>query len=257
MRLQIVGLERQALTEYIAAKHPHFDVVESAPDVIVCYGGDGTLLYGERKHPGVPKIMIRNSQVCANCSRLAKDTVLTLLHEGKYTIVDHVKIEAHKNDAVLFAMNDIVLAHPQVNGTLRAKVFINHQQYGEAILGDGIVVSTPIGSTGYYQSITRSHFQSGIGIAFNNTVNIVSHLVVNENTHLEVEVIRGPGLVAADNDENHISLSTGDRVQVVASAKKARLIHFAQEHARFHMSISTDRVPLGFCQICRERYEDL
>ncbi len=256
MRLRIFGLERQKLMDFIQEHHPEFEIVESDPDVVVCFGGDGTLLFGERQFPGIPKIMIRNSQVCANCAELGKDVVLRLLHEGRYTVVEHLKLEGHANGQHLIALNDIVVAHPQVNGTLRAKVRINRRPYGDAILGDGIVVSTPVGSTGYYQSITRSHFQSGIGIAFNNAVNIVSHLVLDENTHLEVEVIRGPGVVAADNDETQIPLETGDHAEIYRSAEKARLIRFPEEYARFHIQTGTERVPLGFCQTCHQPYQN-
>jgi len=254
MRIHILGLERQSLIEYVRGHFPDIEVVESNPDVIVCYGGDGTLLYGERLYPGVPKVMLRNSQVCASCAQEAKEVVLPLLRDSQYTVVDHLKLEARLGTRTLTAMNDIVLAHPHVNGTLRAKVSINHQPYGDAILGDGIVVSTPVGSTGYYQSITRSHFQSGIGIAFNNTVNIVGHLVVDESTHIAVDIIRGPGLVAADNNEEHIPLSTGDHVEVYASKDTAHLIRFSEANARFSLGVSTERVPLGFCQICHQRY---
>lgn len=256
MRLQVAGLKRQELIDYIHAQFPALEVVDSQPDVIVCYGGDGTLLYAERTHPGVPKILLRNSQVCARCSTLSKETVLPLLQAGKFTIVEHSKLEASAHGETLVALNDIVIAHPHVNGTIRAKVYINGQQYGEGIIGDGVVVCTPIGSTGYYQSITHSHFQSGIGIAFNNTVNIISHLVVNEDTRIAVEILRGPALLGDDNDERQVPLENGERVDIAVSEKKARLIHFAQEYSRFHMTMTTERVPMGFCQICHERYQE-
>lgn len=254
MRIQIVGVQQDELAAYMREHFPAAELVDVNPDIIICFGGDGTLLYAERHYPGVPKILLRNSQICKRCSVLAKETVLPLLLAGKYTVVDHAKLEARSHGKVLIALNDVVVAHPHVNGTVRAKVEINGRQYGDGIIGDGIVVCTPIGSTGYYQSITRSHFQSGIGIAFNNTVNIVSHLVVNENTKIAVEIIRGPALLGDDNDETQIPLDTGDRVEIGVSEKKARLIHFAEEYSRFHMTMTTERVPLGFCQICHERY---
>ena len=41
-----------------------FEVVEKNPDFIVCYGGDGTVLFSERKFPGVPKLIIKTSRAC-------------------------------------------------------------------------------------------------------------------------------------------------------------------------------------------------
>ena len=37
-------------------------LVDDDPDIVVCYGGDGTLLSAEHRWPGVPKVPIRNSR---------------------------------------------------------------------------------------------------------------------------------------------------------------------------------------------------
>ncbi len=252
MKVQVTGLQRKQLATYIEEKFPTIDLVEEKPDLIITYGGDGSLLYAERHFPGVPKVMLRNSQVCTLCANMSRDTVLQLILEEQYDIVPYTKLEAEAKGKKLTALNDVVVGHPFVNGTLRAKVSINGEQYGDEILGDGIVISTPIGSTGYYQSITRSNFQFGIGIAFNNVVRIVSHLVVDEETPIEVEVTRGPGIVAADNDEGQIDLSTGDRVQIRRSKEKAQIVHFPSEHRRFNLTAQSNRLPLGLCQICKK-----
>ena len=41
-----------------------FELVEEDPDFVVCYGGDGTVLFSERKFPGVPKLIIKTSRAC-------------------------------------------------------------------------------------------------------------------------------------------------------------------------------------------------
>lgn len=253
MKLQIIGLEAQELKSYIRVHYPRIAIVQKKPDVMICYGGDGTLLYGERMHPGIPKLLLRNSQICPSCSQTVKDEVLDLLQKKEYSIEQFIKLEAQVRRKHLLALNDIVVAHSKVNGTLRARVVISGKPYGDAILGDGIVVSTSIGSTGYYQSITRSHFASGIGIAFNNTVNIVSHLVVDESAVVEVSVIRGEGVVAADNNEEYLSVSPADSVRIFTSKKKAHLVIFPDQYAKLNAA-SKDRVPLGFCQVCHQHY---
>lgn len=255
MKVQIVGLQKKALAAYISKKYPGISVVQKNPDIVICHGGDGTLLYGEREFPGIPKVMIRNSQICTTCAKITKDTILQLIQEKQYSIVEFTKIQAETKNKKMIALNDIVVGHPHVNGTLRVKVFIKGKQYGDEVLGDGVIVSTPIGSTGYYQSITHSNFQSGIGIAFNNAVKIISHLVVDESTDVEIEVSRGPGVVACDNDEEVIPISTGDRVRIVAAKEKAKIIEFPGEHARFNVDTSSNRLPIGFCQICGQHYE--
>lgn len=260
MKIYIVGLQKAALVEYIQQEFPaDFELLseEAAAageaEVIVCYGGDGTLLYGERLFPGTPKVMIRNSQVCHLCSNEARETILQLLIDGSYSTESHMKLEVEAKGEVLTALNDIIIGHSAVNGTLRALVYVNGQQYGDELFGDGVVISTPIGSTGYYQSITRSNFHDGIGIAFNNTVNVVSHLVVAENSDIQVEITRGPGMVAADNNQQQVQLTVGERATIRRSAHSATIVRFdGEELQRFNVNTGSDRVPLGKCQLCRK-----
>ncbi len=255
MKALVVGLQKKTLEKHIVEKYPDLKLTDKKPDVILSYGGDGTLLFAEREHPEVPKVMIRNSQVCKLCSTVAKDTILELLLKKEYDIAKFTKLEVTAHEKTMLALNDVIVGHPQVNGTLRARVYINDQLYHQETLGDGVVVSTPIGSTGYYLSITRSNFNHGIGIAFNNTVNIVSHLVVDEDSKVEIEVTRGPGVVTTDNNDEYIDLSTGDRITIIASKQRAQLIQFPKEHERFNVSTSSNRVPSGYCQICGQHYE--
>lgn len=256
MKIKLVGLQKNVLASYMGEHHPDIELVEESPDLIICFGGDGTLLYGERNYPGVPKVLLRNSLICDSCAKIAKDEIPRLIKEGKFDVVEHAKLQGNAPDGtVLTGLNDVVIAHPHVNGTLRARVFVNRKQYGDEVLGDGIVIATPVGSTGYYQSITRSNFQTGIAMAFNNSVKIINHIVLKEDSVIEIEITRGPGLFAADNDENQVELSTGDRVSIHASDQKARLVEFYEEYDRFNVTTGTNRVPLGFCQICRQHYD--
>ncbi|MBU0496351.1 MAG: NAD(+)/NADH kinase [Candidatus Thermoplasmatota archaeon] len=255
MKIQVVGLQKKALEKLIKEKYTSLELVDKKPEVVVSFGGDGTLLFAEREYPGVPKSLIRNSQVCKLCSTIVKETVLQLLQEEKFIITEYAKLEAFAQNRKVLALNDVVVGHPRINGTLRARVYIDKQIYHQEMFGDGVVISTPIGSTGYYQSITRSNFDHGIGIAFNNTVNIVSHLLVGEASEVEIEITRGPGIVAADNNEDYIEVSTGDFVHIKVSKERAKILQFPKEHERFNVNTSSNRVPSGYCQICRQHYE--
>lgn len=224
MRAAIVGLEKKKLEEKIRKEYPNIEVVEERPDVVLCYGGDGTLLYGERVYPGIPKALLRNSPVCHLCYDVSNDTVLYLLQEGHYDVVYHPKLEARINDNTLIALNDVIIGHSRVNSTLRMNMIVNGKQFGDELYGDGCIISTPLGSTGYYKSITSSYFETGIGIAFNNVIQDVNHMVVSTDTVIELTITRGPGALAVDNDEKQIQLSTGDTVRVTVAQEPAALI---------------------------------
>jgi NAD+ kinase len=84
--------------------------------------------------------------------------------------------------------------------------------YKGQIVGDGLVVATPFGSTGYFRNITHSLFRVGIGLAFNNCSDPVDHIIVRNDTVIRAEVIRGPAVLVADNDPARLDLDEGDVV---------------------------------------------
>lgn len=256
MRVIIAGLDNQELTRYIRRHFPQIKIVRSKPEFILCYGGDGTLLYAERKYPGVPKVMIRNSRVCTNCARTTRETILKLLIKGQYFLQNNSLLEAKLGDEIIYGLNDIIIGHATINTSLRYKVSLNGEAYGNDYLGDGIIVATPLGSTGYYQSVTQSTFQEGLGIAFNNTVHIIGHLVVPENTVIKVQVDRGPGLVVGDNAKKYLRIDNGQHVTIRQSHRSTEIVYFkGKKYRPYNISLGENRVPLGYCQICSKHIE--
>lgn len=252
MNIQLVGLQKKVLESIIQESYPELTIVEQNPEMIVAFGGDGTLLYGEREFPGIPKVLVRNSLICDQCKTSVRSTVLDLLRDGTYAVEPHLKLDATINGQTLSALYDVMVGHATVNGSVRVRLFLNGEPYQQEVVGDGVIISTPIGSTGYYQSITRSTFQIGIGVAFNNSVNFVNHMVIKEDAILRIEVTRGPGIAAVDNNEDRIAVSTGDIIEIQKSAQDAQLVVFPPAYQQYNFS--THRMPFGFCQICSKHY---
>ncbi|MFH1536738.1 MAG: hypothetical protein ABID45_01995 [Patescibacteria group bacterium] len=255
MRIQIVGLEKKELASYIRKNHPKLKITNN-PEVILCYGGDGTLLYAERHFPKKIKVMIRKSQICSKCLNETRENILQELEKKNFKIIQQHLLEAAVKKNKVYGLNDILIAHEKINTALRFKISLDGIQYGHEILGDGVLISTPFGSTGYYQSITRSNFQRGIGIAFNNTVNFIGHLVIKEKTIIKIEITRGPGLVFPDNAKKSIKVETGDIIKISRSTKFANLANFKGKNRKYNIGMSQNRVPLGLCQICAKGYTE-
>ena len=66
-----------------------FQIVERNPDYVITLGGDGTVLFSERKFPQVPKLIIKRSRICRKCDYAFSevDKVLKKIKQGKYMIV--------------------------------------------------------------------------------------------------------------------------------------------------------------------------
>jgi NAD+ kinase len=251
MNVAITGLEREKLASYIRKEFPEISIVRSNPEFILCYGGDGTLLYAERQYPGIPKVMIRNSRVCNTCARLGRDTILKLLIQNKFYLTEHYLLKAQVDHITMYGLNDIIVGHANINTSLRFVVYLNDEQYGGEYLGDGVIVATPLGSTAYYQSVTHSTFQSGLGVAFNNTVNSIGHLVVADSSIITVKVNREAAIIMADNDRTAIPVPLNTPVTIQRSDRVTSIVCYKEKnYHKFNIGIGENRVPLGYCQIC-------
>ena len=70
------------------------ELVENEPDLVISYGGDGSLLGAERDFPGVPKCPIRDMRQNPKCPRHSDMTTLEKLFNGELTETQIVKMVA-------------------------------------------------------------------------------------------------------------------------------------------------------------------
>jgi len=225
-----------------------FKVVKTKPQMVVTFGGDGTILKAERLFPQVPKLCARFSAVCLKCgvgveqkpnpanrhvSLLASYDALNKTLE-KIASMDKVEINKEdklaarvvRNGKTVFsvqALNEVQVHNHNplhaVRGTVRAA--------GRTVgfIGDGVIVATSFGSTGYFHSVSRQTFDNGMGIAFNNPVRPIPPLFLNKaNPQASITMERHNGLFLCDNSPDTFVLEAGDTVQAVLSKNKARFV---------------------------------
>ncbi|RJQ28840.1 hypothetical protein C4565_03120 [Candidatus Parcubacteria bacterium] len=194
------------------------------PDFVISYGGDGTLMGSEFKYPSIPKIILKGSLICKKAYSYSNEDALKKIQGGNYKIEKIEKILARTKSRELVALNDIVVHNKNPRHAIRYTLFINNKQINKEIIGDGIVVSTPFGSTGYYRSITDSFFETGIGLAFNNSTEQSDHMVLKEENIITLHVTRGPAMIYADNQEEEIELLDNEEVTIKLSEQFAHIV---------------------------------
>ncbi len=198
----------------------------TTPDVVVTVGGDGTLIGAERDFPGVPKLPLRDSNFCFHCSTLSNEEILKRLSYGKMITKNYLKIQATIGGKKFLSLNDFVIRNKIQTAALRFNITVNREPvYHEPLIGDGVVIASPFGSTGYFFSITRTPFTSGIGLAFNNIHNLEKRFeVAPEDATIEITITRGPGQFSSDNNPEIIELVEGDKIIITKSPKPAQLL---------------------------------
>jgi NAD+ kinase len=219
------GKDVEMLAKQIkACRH---QVVKRNPEVVITLGGDGSFLWAERKYPSVPKLMIRNHSICKKCTEGEVRFLLDRLLSKKYKIKSSPKIEAvikKKNQTIKkLAANDIVIRNKEQWHALRFTVAVNNKPLRKEYIGDGVVVATPFGSTGYFKSVAGRRFHSGIGLAFNNPTEKAKPIIMKDPV-LKVAIKRNTALLSADNDPKTVSLKPGDSAEIKKSKEEFKIV---------------------------------
>src|SRR3989344_2029299 len=222
MKATVVGENYEAILPLLQAAG--FEIVEAEPEFVISYGGDGTLVKSEHLFPGVPKIVLKNSAVCKKCSALGNDEVLARVARREYKVEELLKLEARFGEKKLVALNDVIVHNADPRHAIRYELLVNGRSVAGEVIGDGIVVATPFGSTAYYRSITDSFFEVGIGVAFNNSTEPSDHLILKEESLIKVKIVRGPAMVYADNWEDSIEIGEGDEIVIQKAAETAKIV---------------------------------
>jgi NAD+ kinase len=199
-------------------------IVREKPDVVVTYGGDGILLHSEREWPGVPKLPLRNSRRGKKCEPREVREAISKLAGGELLRHEVMKLRLEAKGLSQVGLNDVIVHNARPTSSLRCRVYLDNLEFGDEIVGDGIVVSTPFGSTAYYRSITRGIFHLGIGVAFNNSIEQVDHIVLREDAVIRIVITRGPAVVVADNHPELIDLDEDEDVVIHRAPEKAIIL---------------------------------
>lgn len=148
-----------------------FDIVLKAngweesenPEMVIFIGGDGTMLEAFNKYykEEVSFVGIHTGTLgfYADWKREEADFLLDKILNEQYERVNYplVEVEIVMNDGKtekFVALNEVVIKSKTMS-TFLLEVFINNQRF-ESFRGDGMIISTPSGSTAYNHSVSGS-----------------------------------------------------------------------------------------------------
>ncbi|MBI4843909.1 MAG: NAD(+)/NADH kinase [Nitrospirae bacterium] len=131
--------------------------VPSKSDIILVFGGDGTLLSAARMvgDMGIPILGI-NLGTLGFITEISRNEMLMNLDKvfsGKYKLEERIRLSADvyrsgKKAAGYSALNDVVLNKSALSRMFQLDIHIN-KKYVTTFKADGLIVSTPTGSTAH------------------------------------------------------------------------------------------------------------
>jgi NAD+ kinase len=133
-----------------------FDILCRECDLLVTVGGDGTLISAVRRSHdfGKPVMGIHAGKLgfLADVALDELDTFLTQVKAGEYRIDERAMLEAviktQAGEKKVVAFNDIVITRPSISKMIHVETFVDGKSFN-TYFGDGVIISTPTGSTAY------------------------------------------------------------------------------------------------------------
>jgi len=133
------------------------DLSARRPDLLIVLGGDGTLLSAARSVAPLPTpILGVNLGSLGFLTEVSLEDLyptLAAVHAGEVEADDRSMLHAMlvRDEKVLqefHALNDVILSKSTIARLVAFEIFIN-QEFVSSYRGDGLIVSTPTGSTAY------------------------------------------------------------------------------------------------------------
>ena len=134
--------------------------VDKSFDILISIGGDGTILRAITYvgNSGIPILGV-NAGRLGFLAKVQKEDIhsfLQIVIDKKYTISERtlLKLETkpeNKEIAINFALNEITVSRKDTTSMITIETSLN-DEYLNSYWADGLIISTPTGSTGYSMS---------------------------------------------------------------------------------------------------------
>lgn len=135
-----------------------FETLDESVDLFFTIGGDGTILSATKfvKNLDIPIIGINTGRL-GFLATIHKDEIKKSIEDilaGKYKVSErsllNVELEAQEGvlDTFPFALNDVAISRKETTSMITIETWLN-DEFLNSYWSDGIIISTPTGSTGY------------------------------------------------------------------------------------------------------------
>lgn len=222
------------LTAYPIKKVEEF---AGAIDLAVVLGGDGTMLGIGRQLAGsnVPLVGINMGRLgyMTDIPIQNVQTVLPQIIAGEYeadtrTLLDAVVMRNGKEINQALALNDVVVNRSGISGMVELAVRVNGSfMYNQR--SDGLIVSTPTGSTAYALSAGGPILHprvAGILLAPIAPHSLSNRpIVLPQDIVVSIEVVDGREVIVNFDMQSQTDLQSGDTIEVSQSKKTITLLH--------------------------------
>ena len=215
----------------ITLSHEEFT---SKADLIIVFGGDGTLLASARRYLkfNIPILGINMGTVGFLTDIKIEDFEIVIkdIIDGNCKIEERNLVSATFNNTTVYGLNEIVIHSGAYTQLMRYRLSVNKKVVYEQ-RSDGLIIATPTGSTAYALSAGGPiiHPELDVWTILPMLPQSISSrpFVISSNEEVKVNLLRGPlesAKICADGQED-ISTPYLEDIKISKMKDKLRLVH--------------------------------
>lgn len=234
IRIKVISSNTEyaaSISEHLSkeAKKLGIEIVDSDFEYVAAIGGDGTLI--KTVNEGKPIIAIsagkRNGLLDVHPEDI--DRMLVMLLKGKFKRVEYDLISVDFNGMHMIAFNELA-----INSLQPQSIVIRLAGIGKTldIEGDGVLISTQQGSSGWSLSANNTILDQGVKAfaitALNPVLSPIREIIVPQKQFSLEMIDRGYSLYAnlSIDGRNITRLQPKDKIRFKKSQKKAVILRF-------------------------------
>jgi len=205
-------------------------------DLVISFGGDGTLLNSAQRcgdrHTPILGVHYGKFGFVTQCQPSELGAALSMFLDGQSVIEERMMVRAvlirNGNEIAEFhALNEAVVQRAATTRMLEFEIFVD-QHYLTQYPADGIIVSTPTGSTAYNLSAGGPIVDPNLEVILLSAITphtlSARPLVFGPKSTIEIRVeTRGDAILSCDGHDR-MEMFSGDRVIVTRSDRTIRLV---------------------------------
>ncbi|ANW97140.1 NAD(+) kinase [Wenyingzhuangia fucanilytica] len=211
--------------------------LDSTFDALITLGGDGTILraFNQIKDLNIPILGINLGRLgfLATVQKTEISKAIKEFLKGEYIVDERVMLKVTSNEngpeftSLGYALNDLTIAKKDTNSMIGVDAYLNNE-YLTTYWADGLIVSTPTGSTGYSLSCQGP-------VIMPNTNNflitpVAPHnlnarpIVISDNTEIKLKVLRREDQFLASLDARVSTIDVETEIIVTKANFTAKII---------------------------------
>lgn len=232
--MKIIETVKRVLKPKVAEEHQIPDLARKRLqgfDLIICIGGDGTLIRTSRVVEDEGLILPVNMGKKGYLIEVNPENLEAYLKKycnSEFLVEKCFKLRVDYNNKVFNAVNEAVVRN--IAGLKQVELLVELNEGRFTVEGDGFLVSTPIGSSAYSLNAGGPFVLSGVNVLVCTPLcarKPLRPLIVDKNETIRVKHLSGEEVKVVLDGEEAFKVNPGETISITGSSETVNIIRFS------------------------------